>query len=63
MMENTLLNEVREALLRGDRATAKEILMKLVRGDQNNASYWLFLSAVMDSREEKVFLFEKSSAI
>lgn len=58
MVDNALLNEVHEALRMGDRRTAKEILMKLVRGDQKNPDYWLYLSGVMDSNEEKISCFQ-----
>lgn len=54
MVENSLLNEVQEAMFKGDHATAKEILMKLVRGDQKNPVFWLYLSGVMESKEEKI---------
>jgi tetratricopeptide (TPR) repeat protein len=53
MVDNSLLNEVQEALLNGDHTTAKDILMKLVRGDQKNPIFWLYLSAVMETKEEK----------
>ena len=58
MVENALLNEVQDAMHKGNRAAAKEILLKLVRGDQKNPIYWLYLSAVMDSREEKISCFQ-----
>ena len=54
MAENSLLTEVQDAMLKGDRATAKEILIKLVRGDQKNPIFWLYLSGVMETKEEKV---------
>ncbi len=54
MAENSLLTEVQDAMLKGDRTTAKEILMKLVRGDQKNPIFWLYLSGVMETKEEKI---------
>jgi hypothetical protein len=39
----------------GQRSRARDLLTRLLRTDQSNPQYWLWMSAVVDSNPEKVF--------
>jgi tetratricopeptide (TPR) repeat protein len=53
--ENTMLREATEALRQGDRARARDLLTRLLKTDQKNPSYWLWLSAAVDTQKERVY--------
>ena len=38
-----------DALQRGDKTRAKELLTLLLKADQNNATYWVWFSATVDN--------------
>ena len=44
-----------DALRRGDKPRAKEILTLLLKEDQKNPTYWIWLSASVDSPKERVY--------
>ena len=47
------------AIEQGDRFQARDHLTSLLKEDQNNVEYWLLLSIVVDSDEERVFCYKK----
>ncbi|MEW6181058.1 MAG: tetratricopeptide repeat protein, partial [Chloroflexota bacterium] len=47
--------EVFTALEQGDRQRARDLLTRLLRRDQSNADYWLWMSAVVESRKERIY--------
>ena len=53
--ENTMLREAIEALRRGERARARDILTRLLKTDQKNAAYWVWLSATVDTQKERLY--------
>jgi tetratricopeptide (TPR) repeat protein len=53
--ENSMLREAVEAVRQGDRARARDLLTRLLKADQNNATYWLWLSAVVESPKERLY--------
>jgi tetratricopeptide (TPR) repeat protein len=53
--ENTMLREAIEALRTGDRARARDLLTRLLKTDQQNASYWVWLSTAVDSPKERLY--------
>lgn len=55
MAEDTLLNEAIEALRKNDKARAKDLLTRLLKVDQKNANYWVWLSAAVDTDKERIF--------
>ncbi|MDP3183981.1 MAG: hypothetical protein Q8M58_01785, partial [Anaerolineales bacterium] len=55
MAEDTMLQEAIEALRKKDRAHAKDLLTRLLKADQNNATYWVWLSAAVDSQKERLY--------
>ena len=61
--EDQMLRQAVEALARGDRAEARELLTRLLRADKSNPDYWLYLSAAVDSEQERVFCLEQTLAL
>jgi tetratricopeptide (TPR) repeat protein len=46
------------ALRNGEKARAKDILTRLLKADQNNATYWLWLSAAVETLKERIYCLE-----
>jgi tetratricopeptide (TPR) repeat protein len=44
-----------EALRLGDKPSAKDLLTRLLKEDQGNATYWLWMSAAVDNTKERVY--------
>ena len=44
-----------EALRVGNKPRAKELITLLLKADQNNATYWVWLSAAMDAPKERAY--------
>ncbi len=56
MAENdAVFQEAVEALKEGKKARARELLTGLLKTDQNNATYWVWLSATMDTSKERIY--------
>jgi len=55
MAEDTMLNEAIEAIRQGEKARAKEILTRLIKTDQRNATYWVWMSAAVTTKKERVY--------
>ena len=55
MAEDVMFQEALEAIRQGQRARARDLLTRLLRADQTNLDYWLWMSSVVDSRKEQVF--------
>src|SRR5687767_7799101 len=53
--DSTMFQDAVEALRRGDRARAKDIMTGLLKEDQNNATYWVWLSAAVDNTKERIY--------
>lgn len=53
--ENTMLREAQDAVRQGDRVRARDLLTRLLKTDQNNATYWVWLSTVVDSAKERLY--------
>lgn len=53
--EEQMLQQAIDAVKRGDRKTAKDLLTRLIRTDQNNATYWVWMSAAMDTQKERIY--------
>lgn len=52
---DTMFQDAVEALRRGDKPRAKEILTLLLKSDQNNPTYWIWLSAAVDNVKERIY--------
>jgi tetratricopeptide (TPR) repeat protein len=55
MADDTMLNEAIEALQNGDKVRAKDLLTRLLKTDQSNATYWVWLSAVVETQKERIY--------
>ena len=55
MAEDSIFQEAVDALREGNKAKAKELLTNLLKTDQNNPLYWIWLSAAVESTKECVY--------
>lgn len=55
MPEDTIFIEAKQALEKGDHARAKDLLTRLIKVDQENAVYWVWLSAAVETPKEKIY--------
>ena len=53
--DDTMFQDAVDALRRGDKPRAKELLTLLLKTDQNNATYWVWLSAAVDNAKERIY--------
>lgn len=52
---DTMFQDAVEALRHGDKAHAKDVLTRLLKTDQNNPTYWIWLSAAVETTKERVY--------
>src|SRR5215218_3933063 len=52
---DVVFQEAVEALQEGKKARARELLTGLLKTDQNNATYWVWMSATVDSVKERIY--------
>ncbi len=55
MAEDNLFQDAVTALRTGNKARAKELLTLLLKEEQNNATYWIWMSAAVDSLKERTY--------
>jgi tetratricopeptide (TPR) repeat protein len=55
MAEDTMFQQAVDALREGDKAKARDLFTQLLKTDQNNPQYWIWLSAVVESTKERVY--------
>jgi len=53
--DDTMFQDALAALRRGDKPRAKELLTLLLKTDQNNATYWIWLSAAVENTKERIY--------
>ena len=53
--DDTMFRDAVDALRQGDKPRAKELLTLLLKTDQNNATYWVWLSAAVDNTKERIY--------
>jgi len=58
--DNSMLREATDALRRGNRARARDLLTRLLKTDQKNPTYWLWLSAAVDTHKERHYCLQMS---
>ncbi|MBI5945654.1 MAG: tetratricopeptide repeat protein [Chloroflexi bacterium] len=51
----TMFQDAVNALRSGDKPRAKELLTLLLKADQNNSTYWVWLSAAVDNTKERIY--------
>ncbi len=54
-MSDEIFQEAVEALREGNKAKARELLTGLLKNDQSNATYWVWMSATVDSTKERIY--------
>lgn len=52
---NGMLQQAVQALQQGDRNRARDLLTRLLKVDQNDATYWVWLSAAVESPRERLY--------
>ena len=55
---DTMFEDAVDALKQGDHARAKDILTRLLKADQNNATYWVWMSAAVETTKERIYCLE-----
>jgi tetratricopeptide (TPR) repeat protein len=58
MADDRMFLEAKKAINAGQRARARDLLTRLLRTDQNNVEYWLYMSTVVDTKNEQVYCLE-----
>lgn len=58
-VEDTMFQEAVDAARSKDYPRARDLLTRLLRTDQSNATYWIWLSAVVDTKQEQIFCLER----
>lgn len=58
MSEDVMLQEAIEAIRQGQNNRARDLLTRLLRTDQANPVYWLWMSSVVESTKEQVYCLE-----
>src|SRR5215510_13317877 len=55
MADDGIFQEAVEALREGNKTKARELLTGLLKTDQNNATYWVWMSATVDTAKERIY--------
>ncbi len=55
MAEKTMLSDAIELIRQGEFAKAKELLTRLIKADQHNPVYWVWMSAVVPTKKERIY--------
>ena len=53
-----LLEEAIEALKQDQRTRARDVLTRLLKANQNSVTYWIWMSAAVDTLKERVYCLE-----
>jgi tetratricopeptide (TPR) repeat protein len=55
MADDVVLQEAVDALRDGNKARARELLTELIKNDQSNVEYWIWLSGAMETTKERIY--------
>ena len=55
MADDTMLTDAIEMIRQGKKKQAKEILTRLLKADQQNANYWVWMSVAVESHKERLY--------
>ena len=55
MADDVMLQEAVEAIRQGQRVRARDLLTRLLRANQRNPIYWLWMSSVVETTNEQVY--------
>lgn len=53
--DDVVFQEAVEALREGKKTRARELLTGLLKNDQNNATYWVWMSTTVDTTKERIY--------
>ena len=59
-LQDAMYQEALSAIQKGDRLRARDLLTRLLKMVQNNADYWIWMSAVVDTTKERVFCLKEA---
>lgn len=60
MADDTMFNEAIGAIRQGDKERGRDLLTRLLKADQANPAYWLWMSTVVDSTRERVYCLQEA---
>src|SRR5258706_15574652 len=55
MADDAIFQEAVEALRAGNKTKARELFTDLIKTDQSNVTYWIWLSSAMETTKERVY--------
>ncbi len=58
MADDVMLQEAIDALSEGQRIRARDLLTRLIRSDQSNPTYWIWMSSLVDTLKERIYCLE-----
>lgn len=58
MAKDRMFEEAKDAVLHGQRARARDLLTRLLRANQSNSDYWLWMSTVVNTEKERIYCLE-----
>ena len=61
--EESLLQSAIEALRKGDSARAREFLTRLLKDNQSNAEYWVWMSAAVETQKERLYCLQTANRL
>jgi len=59
MADDKMLQEAVEAVASGNRDRARDLLTRLLKANQANPKYWLWMSSVVDTSKERIYCLQK----
>lgn len=59
MADDKMLQEAIEAVANGQRDRARDLLTRLLKANQSNPKYWLWMSSVVESTKERIYCLQK----
>lgn len=58
--EDILFKTALDAIDKGERRRARDLLTRLLKADRSNSDYWIWMSAVVDSTRESIFCLQEA---
>ncbi len=59
MSDDVMLKKAKKAVRQGQRVRARDLLTRLLRADQSNPEYWLWMSSVVESAKEQIYCLQQ----
>lgn len=59
MSDDIMLMKAKKAVRQGQRVRARDLLTRLLRADQSNPEYWLWMSSVVETTKEQVYCLQQ----